>query len=602
LWGAINRAPQFFRIIISAALVLIRRNHGVVIKIMNGEVSVEAEARAKRKAEKRRAEKATVPSSHPNPYGKKLWFGAFSAIATIAIIVVLAVNSGKGFTEKQYGIRMTLVRGGTFIMGCTLVQRGEYCSKDVHYVTLSDFYIGKYEVTQKQWKAVMGKDNNPSEFIGDNLPVDSVSWNDAQEFIGRLNASTGGNYRLPTEAEWEYAARGGSRSRGYTFSGSDTAGDVGWYDSNPGGQETSPFNRLEKETHSVGTKKANEIGLYDMSGNVSEWVNDLFDRYIIRPQTNPRGAVEGEKRVHRGGSWKSADLSQQVEARGTDTAESFELLVWLRRASSPDERDGNIGFRLAYDSEYMLAKREAEERAAAEEMANKAVENNVFAAEKYGIEMAPVRGGTLKIGCTPKQQRDCETIGSIGDRPAYHVTLSDFYIGKHPVTQGQWMAVMGNNPAYFTGGDSLPVENVSLRDIRKFMMILNDRTSGNYRLPTEDEWEYAARGGNQSRGYKYSGSDDIEEVAWYGSNSGNRPHPVGTKKANELGIYDMSGNVSELVDDVYVYLSPIVLEFSTLRGGSWESEAKDVRVSSRDFGTPDERDSNTGFRLAHSLE
>jgi len=152
--------------------------------------------------------------------------------------------------------------------------------------------------------------------------------------------------------------------------------------------------------------------------------------------------------------------------------------------------------------------------------------------------MVFVEGGTFMMGATSEQESDAFD----WEKPAHRVTLSDFYIGKYEVTQAQWKAVMGSNPSYFKG-DNLPVERVSWGDCQEFIRKLNERTGLTFRLPTEAEWDYAARGGNRSRGYKYSGSDDPDEVAWYWDNSGIKTHPVGQKRANELGLYDMSGNV-----------------------------------------------------------
>ena len=181
---------------------------------------------------------------------------------------------------------MVYVSGGTFIMG------GDESSDQTptHSVTLSSYYICKYEVTQALWRAVMG--SNPSKFKGDNLPVEQVSWNDCQTFINRLNSYTGRNFRLPTEAEWEFAARGGNYSRHYKYSGSNYIGDVAWYTDNSGNR-----------THPVGTKQANELGLYDMSGNVWEWCSDLYGSYSSYSQSNPTGATSGFGRVERGGNW-----------------------------------------------------------------------------------------------------------------------------------------------------------------------------------------------------------------------------------------------------------------------------------------------------------
>ncbi|MDY4861920.1 MAG: formylglycine-generating enzyme family protein [Candidatus Onthomorpha sp.] len=220
--------------------------------------------------------------------------------------------------------KMIKVDGGTFSMGATSEQGSDAFSweKPVHSVTLSDYYIGETEVTQKLWVAVMG--SNPSRFKGDNQrPVERVSWYDCQEFIEKLNSLTGKKFRLPTEAEWEYAARGGKYSRGYKYSGSNNADEVAWYNNNSRG-----------ETHSVKTKKANELGLYDMSGNVWEWCNDWYDDNYYRnsPQTNPTGPSRGENCVLRGGSWLPNVRSVRVSNR---------------RDSSPYYRDDIRGLRLA---------------------------------------------------------------------------------------------------------------------------------------------------------------------------------------------------------------------------------------------------------------
>ena len=191
-------------------------------------------------------------------------------------------------------IDMVRVEAGTFTMGATAeMEDPEDDEKPTHQVTLTnDYYIGKYEVTQALWKAVMG--NNPSEYKGDNLPVEKVSWNDCQEFLSKLNRITGKTFRLPTEAEWEYAARGGNKSRGYQFSGSSNLSDVAWYDDNSG-----------YVTHAVGSKQSNELGIYDMTGNVWEWCQDWYGKYSSSSQINPTGANSGSDRVIRGGSWNN---------------------------------------------------------------------------------------------------------------------------------------------------------------------------------------------------------------------------------------------------------------------------------------------------------
>ena len=189
-------------------------------------------------------------------------------------------------------IDMVRVEAGTFTMGATPEMEDPFgWEKPTHQVTLTnDYYIGKYEVTQALWKAVMGK--KPSTFKGDNLPVYNVSWNNCQEFINKLNKITGKKFRLPTEAEWEYAARGGKKSQGYQYSGSNNISDVAWYEDNSG-----------NNPQDVGSKQANELGIYDMSGNVWEWCQDRYGKYSSSSQTNPTGANSGAGRLYRGGSW-----------------------------------------------------------------------------------------------------------------------------------------------------------------------------------------------------------------------------------------------------------------------------------------------------------
>ena len=200
-------------------------------------------------------------------------------------------NSGK-FTVNGVSFEMVRVEGGTFRMGATAEQEDEANSDEmpVHSVTLSSYYIGKTEVTQALWQAVMG--SNPSKFKGADLPVECVSWNDCQEFIQKLNSLTGQNFRLPTEAEWEFACHGGNNSRGYKYSGSNNLGSVAWYDGNSG-----------NKTHPVGTKAPNELGIYDMSGNVWEWCGDWYANYTSNSQSNPKGPQSGSYRVFRGGGW-----------------------------------------------------------------------------------------------------------------------------------------------------------------------------------------------------------------------------------------------------------------------------------------------------------
>ena len=224
-------------------------------------------------------------------------------------------------TVGNVSFTMVQVEGGSFMMGATSEQGNDAYGEEipVHQVTLSPYNIGETEVTQALWEAVMG--SNPSVFKGSNRPVEQVSWEDCQEFIQKLNQETGRKFRLPTEAEWEFAARGGNKSRGYKYSGSNNINDIAWFGDNS-----------SRQTHDVKTKQANELGLYDMSGNVWEWCQDWKGKYPSSSQSNPIGPSSGSFRVYRGGSW---------------SYNAGNCRVSFRYASSPSFRIGNLGLRLA---------------------------------------------------------------------------------------------------------------------------------------------------------------------------------------------------------------------------------------------------------------
>ena len=271
--------------------------------------------------------KASAPSNLQITLTKEATTRQQSTVAQPAVaqqpVVQTPVTNGDIISipvKDGISIDMVRVEAGTFTMGATPEMKDPWDDeKPTHQVTLTnDYYIGKYEVTQALWKAVMGK--NPSKFKGDNLPVEQVNWKDCQEFLSKLNNTTGKKFRLPTEAEWEYAARGGKKSRGYQYSGSNNISDVAWYEDNSG-----------SKTHTVGSKQANELGIYDMSGNVWEWCHDWKGSYSSSSQVNPTGANSGSYRVGRGGSWRHA-------ARGCRSS--------YRNNSTPDNRNDSLGLRL----------------------------------------------------------------------------------------------------------------------------------------------------------------------------------------------------------------------------------------------------------------
>ena len=231
-----------------------------------------------------------------------------SDATTLIDHVLNGVNNGSShiFIAHNVMIEMVRVEGGTFTMGATAEQASDAFSDELptHKVTLSPFLIGKYEVSQTLWLAVMGE--NPSVNTGINLPVDNVTWNECQTFITKLNELTRKNFRLLTEAEWEYAARGGNKSKGYKYSGSNNLGDVAWY-----------IDNSNNTSHAMGTKAPNELGIYDMTGNVMEWVSDWKGSYSSGAQTNPTGPDSGTYRVNRGGSYGNVERLSRITNRNS---------------------------------------------------------------------------------------------------------------------------------------------------------------------------------------------------------------------------------------------------------------------------------------------
>lgn len=251
-----------------------------------------------------------------------------------ALLIVFILACYSGFSQDDINIQMVFVKGGSFFMGCDdhKFLAEEYNNeKPLHRVSVGSYYIGKYEVTLGQWRHIMGI--KPPAYTGvdygnkdcDKCPVVKVSWDDAQEFIKRLNAKTGKHYRLPTETEWEFAARGGKYSKGYDYAGSNKLSDVGWY------------GKANSTTHPVGKKEPNELSIYDMSGNVLEWCQDWYGEDYYKKtvdEVNPKGPAKGDKRVLRGGSYfDDAPVCRNV----------------YRSRFTPETQQWNIGFRLAMD-------------------------------------------------------------------------------------------------------------------------------------------------------------------------------------------------------------------------------------------------------------
>ena len=400
------------------------------------------------------------------------------------------------------------VRGGSFEMGCDVKHVEKYISEikngnsninlegineiSRHNVTLSSYYISKYPVTQRLWKEVLG---NSHEIMGDNdnCPI-NVTWFRVQKFIRELNQLTQRKFRLPTEAEWEFAARGGIYSRNFIYAGSDILNDVSsdrWYGS-------------------IGQKQPNELGIHDMTGLVNEWCNDRYSKeyYNSSIELNPKGPDDPV-------------IVDHVMRRR-------ELPVYFRSYGQPSP--DQAGFRLVIDK---LTDRPTPKISSPNK---RLIEDPI----EY-LGMTYLEGGSFRMGDP-----------SLSDprQPIHTVILDDFYISKFQVTQKVWEQIMDYNPSNHIGPD-LPVECVSWDDVQEFIKWLNYFSKKSFRLPTEAEWEYAATGGNQRKGFSLTESENTKEVVWSELNADKMTHPVAQNNPNELGLFDMMGNGFEWCQDIF---------------------------------------------------
>jgi len=544
------------------------------------------------------------------------------------------------------GMKLVLIPPGEFTMG----EGG-----DAHKVTITKaFYLGKYELTQEEWEAVMGKAGNASEFKGPRNPVESVSWGDCQLFLEKLNEKLGdarGSYRLPTEAQWEYACRAGSTGE-WCFGDSEFGlDDYGWYEKNS-----------EKKTHPVGEKKPNAWGLFDMHGNVWEWCADWFreDYYKTSPQNDPPGPSTpfGSFRVRRGGSW----FNDAGNCRSAD-----------RHNLSPGIRSHDLGFRVslaladkpaASGTQYSAPTTERPAPAtqqtgpppAVAPFDDKKAKEHQTAWAKHlgvpveitnsiGMKLVLIPPGEFMMG-SPKELIEAELKRPDNDQwykerlpgegPQHRVRVTRlFYLGTCLVTQEEYQRVMGTNPSEFSatgkGKDKVagqdtkpfPVENVSWDDAVEFCRKLSDlpeeRSAGRtYRLPSEAQWEYACRAGNTGRyGLSLDGKavpkeydeNGLSDYSWFYHNSDGRPHAVGGKRANAWGLYDMHGNVWEWCQDWYdkeYYansptddpVGPSGGSGRVVRGGCWDYPPRRCRSAYRADDEPGRRYDLLGFRAS----
>ncbi len=466
-------------------------------------------------------------------------------------VVSLPLSSGDSLS-------FAYLPGGTLLMGSPETELGrdsdEAPRQEIRFQR--GFYLGTYEITQAQWLAIMG--TNPAIFqqSPDHLqhPIESVSWNDCQLFIERLNTLGIGFFRLPTEAEWEYACRAGTTSRYYW--GDDSEGwqshQYGWINS-----------RSMATPHPVGQKKPNAWGLYDMSGNVWEWCSDTYAPYGQTPKHD-------SLKVFRGGSWYDFVKSQRSANRHKHG--------W-------NERFPAIGLRLVLEKEV----------------------RQIPLPGRETMNIVRIPAGNFVMGSDSS-----EVFFQQDELPAHPVSISqDFWLGQFEVTQTQWEAVMGKNPSVFHRGqdaDERPVDMVSWDDCQVFIGKLNALGPGTFRLPTEAEWEYACRAGTSTL-YPWGESlklSPIRDYAWFNSRAEGVSHPVGEKLPNPWGLYDMHGNVWEWCQDWRGPYSPAPQtdpkgpasgKRKVYRGGSWFNEPEALRSANRHGHPPTERFTNAGLRL-----
>ena len=486
---------------------------------------------------------------------------------------------------KGIKLEMVLIPAGTFLMGSPTTEVGRKNDETQHEVSLTKpFYMGKYEVTQEQWKEVMG--NNPSLSVkGSKLPVTDVSWDDCQEFIKKLNAKTNGSYRLPSEAEWEYACRAGTTTA-YSFGDNLTKNEA---------------NVKDSSAKLVGSYKPNAFGLYDMHGNVCEWCEDWKADYLEGSVTDPKGPGKGGRRVLRGGSfwWEGSRRSFSRSdfpsaSRNFDFGFRLARTVDMKAAVVPAVPKSDPAAIMSATGNLLVAPfNEAKAKEVQKSVAKslqKEVEEKADLGKGIKLEMVLIPAGKFKMG--PPNN-------------SHEVTLTKpFYMGKYEVTQEQWEAVMGKNPSYHKGA-KLPVETVSWEDCQEFIKKLNEKANGGYRLPTEAEWEYACRAGTTTA---YSFGDEIT-AADVNYDFG-KLVVVGSYKPNTFGLYDMHGNVLEWCEDWWTIdypakaiidpIGPATGTFRVTRGGTAWTGKGNAFSAYRGKNRPTGNYYSDGFRLART--
>jgi formylglycine-generating enzyme required for sulfatase activity len=509
------------------------------------------------------------------------------------------------FLDQHSGtlpLTMVKINAGRFTMGAEGNDWNRDYEAPPHEVEFNyEFYMSKYEITWAQWWALMGE--YPSSNItpgpitdpDSNHPVFRVSWNDCQEFIAELNKLGYGNFRLPSEAEWEYACRASSTTRWHFGDDENQLADYAWYRDNS-----------DLITHPVGSKLPNAFGLYDMYGNLREWCEDDWHRsynYINRPDNgdawvdDPRSNL----RARRGGSWAKSSGSIHSTYRFNDNS---------------GIRSIDLGFRLVMDAKGRYTPTPTNTPTITATPTNTPIPGS----EKYIINLPglPTGAKPLALARIPRSSynmgSDDPNWSSDSEKPPHAVNLKhDFFIGRYEITQAQWLAVMGSWPdnAPSQGvGDDYPAYYLSWNDAKSFVDKLNTLGKGQFRMPTEAEWEYACRAGSTTR-WSFGDSEDLlTAYAWYAANTV-QSQPVGSLLPNAWNMFDMHGNVFEWCaddwhnnyslpdrpDDGSAWINEPRNANRVLRGGGWDTDAIHSRSSARiDAGTA-YRDNAVGFRV-----
>ena len=507
------------------------------------------------------------------------------------------------------GMEFISIPGGCFLMGSPDNEQGrDHREGPRHEVCVDGFQMGKYEVTQGQWVKIMG--GNPSQYQkGDEYPVEKVSWNKIQEFITELNKQSGREYRLPTEAEWEYAARAGTSTARYW--GGDISCDRAMYGNDKYQEQVSCMDYIRSEealtpysSAPVGSYPPNRFGLYDMLGNVSEFCSNWLGDYPSAQLHNPQGPAKGDIRVFRGGALGSSESGVRAAVR------------W---GLPLHERDYGIGFRLVLS---------VQQDQKIEKIPETVIDPNPVSMTDpvTGMEFVSIPKGCFQMG-SPDNEKSHDREGPRHGResPRHKVCVDGFQMGKYEVTQGQWLKIMVSNPSQYQKGDEYPVEKMTWNKIQKFLTDLNKQSGKEYRLPTEAEWEYAARAGTSTS--RHWGDDISCDKAMYANSKDQDdscmdfvrsrieliPYstaPVGSYPANQFGLHDMLGNVWEFCSDwLGDYPSSLLKnpqgppdgKYRVYRGGSWVNSARKIRSAVR-YGRPPYhvRDRSIGFRLVLS--